>query len=301
MDHAARLRGNAAKERARGVLLRQQGGRLSAPESFTILINQFKEDGQPDTAAYWFKRMLECGLPASKAHYRSMVEAHLRVSDFEKARAWVDRMRLDGFEIDVVTYGKIVSAAASRGDIDIAERLVEEAAGLRLLPKVYEVLANALADADEIHRAEKYLRQTQTAAGPAPSAFSHLLAAAARLGDVERAVSYFEELRTWQLPQAHDWCSLLHALGSLLPKGRRRLADTAQEMAATGCLPDEPTADLICRVLGEPFLDRIRRVASTRAVEMEAIEQENKARAKEERLERWLHKPQGFTCPPSPF
>jgi len=244
--------------------------------SFNALIEGWAKHGEIEHAARWLDKTKQFGLTPNQSAYNALFVAHVMKGKKERAPKHLNEAERILWEMlkrdiktntDIASYTLLINAWAELDDSQRKLRHIKwlfEKMKLDHKPDVqaYSAVIGAHAKWGNVAEAERILERVleEGVVEPDLICFSHLIDGWARLGDVERAGRWFDEMKRREIPPTvHIYGALFNAHAKRAKESR----DPAQideakhifdEMLQDGITPDSLTfASLIdgCAQLGD--------------------------------------------------
>ena len=177
--------------------------------------------GDVETAKHWFRQLQADELLRNSTFlWNTMLKAFANAGDFDAALAHFQQMQEARVEVNSKTFGKLMEAAAKRGDNDASERvfnsLVQSAKSWK--PKNKEdkqvklnILIDASAKAGDPDRAKYWFDQLGDLANE--QSFGSLLNAYASCSKADAAIECLRQMQTRMKPNAACFAAAVTACG----------------------------------------------------------------------------------------
>mmetsp|Transcript_1966 Transcript_1966/g.7483 ORF Transcript_1966/g.7483 Transcript_1966/m.7483 type:complete len:337 (+) Transcript_1966:1036-2046(+) len=127
----------------------------------------------------------------------------------------MEKMLAAGVEPDAITYNSVIHANSVSGNVEGAERWLEEMRrrGLETSVATFTAVIDACAKSGDVPRAERWMgRMLEQNVKPNVVTFSAMIDACAKAGNVPRAEHWLERMTEQGIkPNAHSFCTLINA------------------------------------------------------------------------------------------
>merc|ERR1719460_3193669 len=162
------------------------------------MINAWAKRSNPKQVLKWFARLQATGQQADVVTYSTVMHAHASVGDIESAERLLQDMRSHGIEPNTITFNAMLDACAKARDTRRAERMFTEMqqSGCELSPSSFNTMINAYAKSGDLVGAERCLRDMAKAGVEANArSFSPVIDACCKApNQLHRAEELFKEM-----------------------------------------------------------------------------------------------------------
>merc|ERR1719453_2503767 len=124
------------------------------------MINAWAKRSNPEQVLKWFARLQATGQQPDVVTYSTVMHAHANVGDIESAERLLQDMRSHGIEPNTITFNAMLDACAKARDTRRAERIFAEMqqSGCELSASSFNTMINAYAKCRS--RAERKILQS---------------------------------------------------------------------------------------------------------------------------------------------
>eukprot|EP00435_Cladocopium_sp_Y103_P017352 s3835_g4.t1 len=152
--------------------------------------------------------------------WNTMLKAYANAGEAEKAKDFYDSMVGAQIAPNMKTFGKLMEAAAKKGQVQMARFWMQEMGAAHVGTMAYNQLITAAANAHDLRAAEAvYQEMEQLQVMPNVIAYNSILSAAAKTGDLPACERWYQKMLSRHLePSSFTFTTLISA-GKYAPDG----------------------------------------------------------------------------------
>ncbi|CAJ1334400.1 unnamed protein product [Effrenium voratum] len=205
---------------------------------YNSLINAYAKAGEMKLAVTAMSNMRSQKLRADVITYTSIISGFASSGRMTLAKEWLTNMRDMSFEPNVVTFGTVLQSCHKLHKVEEAEELLQDMRKMKVEPNlvIFNTMLNIYASARRGAKAEQVFRELVRRGRPDAAAFGSLVKASARMGDMQRCMSWMQRAEASERLDAKAYYSLISACAQAGDVAAARKA--LEEMKGKGLAED---------------------------------------------------------------